>query len=112
MAGLDGQRAVERLDALAQAGQARAGGVCATHAVVGHLDAQAVAAVLDEHAAVLRARVLGDVRERLHRDEVRGRLDGGGEAIVDPTSSATSTGLRAAIEDSAGPSPRSVRIAG
>ena len=102
----DGEPAVERLDALAQAGQPGAGGVGAAVAVVADLELQPVAAVHDAHAAVLGARSAwrrsSAPRPRRSRRPPRSPRAGGRRRS---TSSATSTGLRAAIEDSAGPEP-------
>ena len=73
--------AVERLDAVGEAAQARAGGVVgAADAVVGDLDARQRARLPDAHRDARRLRVLADVGQRLGGDEVRGQLDRLGEA--------------------------------
>src|SRR4051795_8278936 len=78
---VDGDRAVERGDAVGEAAQARAAAlVGAADAVVGDLDDDARARAADGDARARRVRVLGDVLERLGGDEVGGALDGPREA--------------------------------
>ena len=70
---VDGQRAVERLDAVAQPGQPAAARVRAARAVVGDLDEQARRRRASSVTARRRARrVLGRVGQRLGDDEVGG----------------------------------------
>ena len=74
--GLDLERAVERVDAVAQPAQAGAGGrVRPAHPVVAHLDAEPVVLEREFDRRGAGPRVLGDVGERLGGDEVRARLD-------------------------------------
>ena len=71
----------ERLDAIGETAQARpSAGVGAACAVVDDLHHQSVLVELHLDPHERCARVLCDIRERLGADEVRGRLDGGGEA--------------------------------
>ena len=109
---VDVEAAVERRDAVGEAAQPRAAlRVGTADPVVGDRDdgASLGSGDLDRHVRGLR--VLRDVRERLGDDVVDRRLHRGGSrsAGVD---SCTGTGLLAATASSAGPRPRSLRIAG
>ena len=76
------QLALERLDAVGEAAQARAARVVGSaDAVVGDLDARRRPRSPEPDAGVRRARVLGDVGERLRGDEVDRQLDGLGQAL-------------------------------
>ena len=66
---------------------------------------------LDGHRRVRRARVLGDVGERLGDDEIGGALHRAGQPRSH-ASTVTGTGARATSDCSAGSSPRSVSTAG
>ena len=66
----------------------------------------------DADRRVRGVRVLGDVRDRLGDDVVRGRLDRRRQPLVRQLGDLDGTGARMASASSAGPSPRSVRTAG
>ena len=111
---LDAQAAVERLDAVGEAAQARAArGIGAADAVVGDHDA-ARGARTSVHAdgRALGLGVLGDVRDRLGDDVVDGRLDRLGQALLGQLGELDRQRGARETASSAGPRPRSVRIAG
>ena len=72
---LDEQRAVERLDPVAQAGQPAAGRVGAAGALVADAQHERSLRIGTTSTSAGAAGVLGDVRQRLGDDEVGDRLD-------------------------------------
>src|SRR5262245_10164585 len=69
------ERALERLDAIAEPAQSRAGWVRAADAVVCDLDEHMPVGARGADARFARLGVLDDVRERFGGDEVGGRFD-------------------------------------